>query len=672
MVAQLNSKFKYDIKNEIVLGVNYDQNYRTNNGTDFPSVTILNGFNQQALISFGPDGYSLTNRNQTNTLNFQLTDNVYYNYKRHFLNLGLQVDYTSLQNTFNPNVLGNYTYSNFDSFKSPTALPIGYSYNYSNTNDRSNWVSNNSLLQIGVYLQDEFVIDPNLKIQFGIRFDIPILLNQFPANAVYNNSTTDFYNADGFINKVASGLPPSSLLQWSPRISYTYDVLGKHQTFLRGGVGLFNGVNPLLYFSTAQTGNGLIYGSENNNGYSIANRQFNTTFPQPWTPPVVTGNNTLPNYNLFLISPDYKYPQVFRANFEVQHQFKNIQFTSEVLFSQNLSANVFYNSNQKPAISNFNGPDKRPIYGLINKNPYQAINSNETNVSYIRANTDISEAIILTSAPLGGVFNFKIQLEKPFIAKNRFAWFAAYNFLSAKDYASLQANYTSGWNGILSVNGNNKPGLGISDYENPHRLLGYISYKQPIIKDLHILFTLFAENKFGGRYNYVYAGDQNGDGIYGNDLLYVPKDQGEMNFADYSMNGVTITKQDQNEAFENYINQDPYLKTRRGRYIERNGGIVPQVFRFDLSTKLIYSLKNTHSVEFRFDIFNINNLLNAAWGTNNYLNNPYLLTFLGINPQGEPVYNFNAFNGSINYSSFSKGANLADVWQIQLGVRYHF
>ena len=51
------------------------------------------------------------------------------------------------------------------------------------------------------------------------------------------------------------------------------------------------------------------------------------------------------------------------------------------------------------------------------------------------------------------------------------------------------------------------------------------------------LFLEVAEgNRFAGaggnRYSFIYSGDVNGDGTGGNDLIYIPRDQSEIVFAD--------------------------------------------------------------------------------------------------------------------------------------------
>ena len=704
ILFQANTINPNGMRNEFVFGTNVNYDYRLANGSPAPYFNILDN-NNQIIIGGGMDPYSLTYKdakdfvnqldglpadlfeirsgNQTFTLNAQLNDNIYFNYKKHAFNIGISAEYTKLVNLYVPNLLGTFTYNSFDSFFSaansfvnqtiPTAFPYGYSYNYSNLSGRAPWIAMNDLVQGGFWIQDEYLVDKKLKIQFGIRLDLPIILSSYINNPTLG--TLDYlYNENGYqVSTLKYNNNPSGLLQFSPRFSYVYDVAGNKKTFLKGGVGIFNGVTPIVFLSTAQTNNGVNFGTESNYGVPITNRYFDTaSFPPPWTPALRPGNTT-PNSSVFVIDKTYTFPQILRANFNVEHHFKQVVFNAEVTFSQNLAANFVYNANQIPSVGNFNGADNRPYYGGTNRNPNVAVNANNygTNYSNIRVDTQFNQVLILKSAPLGNLFNFKVQFFKPY-NQSRWSWLIAYNYLYAMDYTGLQANYSTGWEGVSSVRGNNNPGAGFTDYTNPHRLLGYLNYLQPLGKNLALNFQLFGENKFGGRYNYVYGGDMNGDGIFNNDLIYIPNNQGETNFIPYILNGRQVSVQEQQNAFENYINQDPYLKDNRGKYMDRNSGIIPQIFRFDFTVKLLIKQNNENRFELRCDIFNLNNLINSAWGGNYILNQPVLLNYQGINPQGQPVYTFNPYQGSLNYNSFTRSTTVNDVWQLQFGLRYIF
>jgi hypothetical protein len=168
----------------------------------------------------------------------------------------------------------------------------------------------------------------------------------------------------------------------------------------------------------------------------------------------------------------------------------------------------------------------------------------------------------------------------------------------------------------------------------------------------------------------------NGDAVSGNDLIYVPKNQAEMVFEQYTANNITYTIQQQKDAFETYINQDPYLSTVRGKYTQRNGLKLPMVTRFDLSVMLEMFAnidKKRHTIQLRADIFNVGNLISSSQGVGYVVNNNAPLAARGYNPTtGAPIFRYNAVNNSLNYTTYRRGTSLNDVWQAQLGIRYMF
>ena len=65
------------------------------------------------------------------------------------------------------------------------------------------------------------------------------------------------------------------------------------------------------------------------------------------------------------------------------------------------------------------------------------------------------------------------------------------------------------------------------------------------------------------------VGDMNGDGVIGNDLVYVPKnarDPNEMIFANEVVNGQLITAATQAQLFEQFINGQSCLRDNRGEH----------------------------------------------------------------------------------------------------------
>jgi hypothetical protein len=172
----------------------------------------------------------------------------------------------------------------------------------------------------------------------------------------------------------------------------------------------------------------------------------------------------------------------------------------------------------------------------------------------------------------------------------------------------------------------------------------------------------------GNRYSYTYAGDVNGDGYGGNDLIYIPRNQSEIVFVP-DANGVSPA--DQWTAFNAFIEQDPYLKSHRGQIAERNGGINPWFSNVDLRLlqDFIFPMGGqAHTFEVSIDILNVLNLLNSSWGVRSVASplatSP--LQFKGFNSAGAPTFNFDR---TIT-KTFVDDPGLDSRWQMQIGFRY--
>jgi hypothetical protein len=67
---------------------------------------------------------------------------------------------------------------------------------------------------------------------------------------------------------------------------------------------------------------------------------------------------------------------------------------------------------------------------------------------------------------------------------------------------------------------------------------------------------------------YAYGGMMNGDGVRFNDLLFIPNNGSDIRFS--AITGTTPLLKHSKQHLK-HIKQDPYLSTRRGQYVERNG-----------------------------------------------------------------------------------------------------
>ena len=98
----------------------------------------------------------------------------------------------------------------------------------------------------------------------------------------------------------------------------------------------------------------------------------------------------------------------------------------------------------------------------------------------------------------------------------------------------------SSWRDIRSVRGNNDVDISYSDNDIRNRFIGNLNYRIELAKTVGLQFSLTGQSQNQGRVSYTASGDMNGDGLQGNDLLYIPRNKSEMNFELYTLMVVPI------------------------------------------------------------------------------------------------------------------------------------
>jgi hypothetical protein len=317
-----------------------------------------------------------------------------------------------------------------------------------------------------------------------------------------------------------------------------------------------------------------------------------------------------------------------------------------------------------PSTKTLSGPDTRPLYGFTNA--ANRVVGKVTDVSYLK------------STNIGSGMSATFKVEKPF--ENGLNYMVAYNFGQTRDLISAGPLSFQSWSDNLSVRGNNLPDIAFSNNDLRHRIIAAASYKIEYLDVAATQFGLFFQMQNQGRFSYRVNGDLNGDQVTANDLLFVPNKASDIIFEQYTVkvNNVdqVITPEMQATAFDKFIDQDEYLSSRRGNYAERNGVLMPMLASIDLSIVQEFYIKvggNKNALQVRADIFNFGNMIHNSWGVSDRIVNFSPLTFRSINTDGQPVYRMPVdVSGNFQTSTYVKSANLVDVWQAQLGVRYTF
>lgn len=632
---ELNSTFSDKITNKFQTGYTHFDDYRTPLSSPIPAITIQDGNGSNYIIT-GHEPFSINNTLDQKV--FQISNNTNFLLENHTITAGVSFEKFQFDNSFN---LGAYGYDENGDFVQEVGAFAAYgslAAFMTDVNDgtlasaianaESLNTTNNSLPtgdgwalaetnvgQFALYVQDEWNVNDNFKLTYGIRFDKPLYFDtqdKIDENIARKPFTfdpsIDYFNPNtNQTTKIDSRTLPDNGFLFSPRFGFNWDASGDGTTQVRGGSGIFTG-----------------------------------RFPFVWLGNQVQG---LDSFFYQVVDPDFKWPQVWRTNIGVDHRFDNgIIATTDISYTKDINGAHVQNWGLRNPSGTLNAPgDDRPTYldGDKGNNAYVFTNSNK-----------------------GRVWNASLKLQKSF--DNGLYASVAYNYLDAKDVNSIEAEITGD---AFDFNPNlgdaNQDVLSYSKYGDTHRFIGVASKKFNFFgENAPTTFSTFFEYARGGRFNYTYAGNINGDSSFqNNDLLYVPTVS--------ELSQMQFTGIGQADAFEAYINQDDYLSDRRGEYVERYGALSPWRSRWDFKMLQDINFKvsesKEHTVQISLDILNIGNLLNSDWGV---VQEPRDLQPLAVtvDATNTPIYTFN----TDLTETFTPVSDLRSRWQAQIGLRYIF
>jgi hypothetical protein len=676
IVAELNTTIGGNASNNLIVGYDKQIEDRGYMGPLFPTVDILN--NNQTYLSVGFDPF--TQGNKLNYGTFHITDNYTLFKGKHTFTLGGKYENYISNNMFFPASNGVWVYNSLDDFyKSANGdksiVAERFQYRYSALPGAADPMQVLKVNKFDIYGQDEFAVSSKFKLVYGLRASLVSFGNTALENTTISGQS--YKDLDGQSYKINTGTLPAPKLLWEPRVGFNYDLTGKKQTQLRGGSGIFTGRPPYVFVSNQIGNNGILTGFIEGRNTSAYPFTADPTVYRPATP-------TLPTtFDIASTDPGYKFPQVWKTNLAVDQKLPfGLVGSFEFLYNRFINAVRYFDANLEPATGKFSGPDGRdrfPGSGLTGSGLANAI----------RINDNVSRAAVMTTNSQGSNTSFTFKLEKPW-TKGFYAMLA-YTRGITKDLMSAGSIASGSYTGARSINGNNMLDLAYGDFDIPHRVVGALSYRinyGGAFGGASQVSVGYVGGSGTGRYTYTISGDMNGDGIPGNELMFVPQKASDLTFVSTTISGVTYTPEQQAEAFDKYINQDPYLSKMRGKYVERNGAILPWLNQYDLSFIQEFFVKTggkRNTIQVRADIQNFGNLLNSNWGVGQFVSNSSPLVFNSVTSAGVPRYRYNTqttrtlkADGTVatatellkNTFQYRTGTN--DVWNAMLTLRYIF
>ncbi|WP_405210634.1 carboxypeptidase regulatory-like domain-containing protein [Dokdonia sp. Asnod2-E02] len=647
-----NSEFAPNVSNKFQAGYTFFDDFREPFSTPAPSINITKG--GQNYIIAGHEPFSIGNKLEQEV--FQITNNLNIVSGDHTITLGTSFEKFSFYNSFN---LTGYGFDLFGSvaidqetdldgdgiadtdyindvtgetdldafqqflidryqdtftaaeaeFNENNGLPIG---------DPNGWsLAETNVGQFSLYAQDQWKMSEDFTLTLGMRFDKPLYFDtqdkiqeNIDRKGTYQPDNVYVDPSTGEDILLDSTVLPDNAFLWSPRLGFNWDVKGDKTFQVRGGTGVFTGRFPFVWLGNQVQGVDFFF--------------YQT------------------------VDQDFKWPQVWRSNIGADYRFDNgIVLTADLSYTEDLNAAHVQNWALNDPSSTLEGVDNRPIY--------------QTSDFATNQFGGPTNAYVFTNSNSGRTYNATFKAEKSF--SNGLFASLAYNYLDSKDVNSIDAEITGDAFNANAIRGNaNDDILANSRYGDQHRIIAVASKKFEY-GDGKFATTVsaFGEWARGGRFNYTYAGDINGDGSNFNDLIYIPTadELAQQNFA----------TPEQAQAFEQYIQQDDYLSENRGGYAERYGALAPWRSRVDFRLLQDYNFnvkgkKNT--LQFSLDILNVGNLISSDWGL---VEQPNSIQPVSVSvTDGVPTYTYN----EELTQTFGTDASLLNRWQAQVGLRYIF
>jgi len=671
-VAELNSRFGNTMANELRVGYTRVRDDRGFMGAPFPYVQVdLTGGRS---VQLGSEQFGTANQLDQDV--FTITNNFSIFKGRHTFTVGTHNEFYSIFNLFIRQAFGSYRYASLDDWLTvgtPGEVPpLTYDLSFSNVPGEPNWGAEFRAAQVGFYAQDEYQATDNLKLTFGVRLDMPIFMDNPSANPEFNNAPI----ARRF--DVATDRMPTANPLWSPRVGFNWDVTGDAQLQLRGGIGVFSGRLPFVWLSNQFSNTGIEIArlqAQRQRGDFPPNFTFN---PDPANQPNAADLG-LPTFTseINVTDPRFRYPQVLRLNLGSDYRFANgLIFTFDGIFTQNINNILYQNLNIAGLEDNeftfFQGADNRMRFDGARINP------------------NFTDIVYLTNTNEGYTYNLTGQLTKQF--DNGLMANLGYTFGRAFDINPGNSSQAiSNWRNVPTFGNPNRPELSFSQFMVPHRIVGALNYRIQYANNFATSIGVFYNGQSGIPISFTYQGDMNRDGVFGNDLMYVPASRGEIVLYDrYSLSGgqwvLTQTADQQYRQIEEFIGNNRYLNNRRGQYAERNAGRTPFEHRFDVRIAQEILMRNAGRFEITLDVLNAGNLINNEWGRSYAIQNAQFITVAnfgsspvaGAEPRtinGAPVPldpNVPAFKADVRGEDAWLPNDFFSRWRAQIGLRYTF
>ena len=677
--VDLNSRISDNLSNQFLATYSKLDDMRGTNSADFPFIDIRND-DGSSVLPYISLGYELfTWNNGVHNTNINIKDDLTYYAGNHKFTAGVNYEYQMADNSYMRNGTGYYRYRSLDDFyagAAPEVVCLTYGYD-----GEANPAARVRFHKAGIYGQDEWNVNENFKLTAGLRLDGLFFDNQ---DLMRNQAIYDLeYVVDGQKRHIDTGKWPSAALTVSPRVGFSWDVLGNNTLKFRGGTGLFSGRLPLVFFTNMPTNSGMVQyqaklNSDGKNGgvktdmsqfeggilkrEALLQKLLDMGYPNQISPE----DGTVPA-EISAVDPKFKMPQVWKTSFAIDYNFPTsfpFSISAEGIFNKTVNGVVLRDWSVKSAdgFARLNGADNRPLYQDYQQTYVKGVDEDGKDII---ANLPSAYMLENTNRGYGYSGTFTVNM-RPI---PELSLMAAYTHTVSKEITGMPgSNASSVLNYIGTVYGPNDPGLHNSEYVTPDRVVASATLHDK--SGNHFSF-IYEGWRGGANYSYMTANDMNGDG-YNYDLIYIPTDEQVAN-GDFR-----FVSEEEAARFMDYVHADKYLSKNQGKYAESYSVYSPWTHRLDFSYKHDFKVKtgmSTNTLQLNVDFQNILNLFNSNWGVSKYMNPDLgegrILKYEGMDKEGYATFSVPAAV-STSTQQWIPSIGIGQCWYASVGIKYMF